>query len=61
MWIRTKDGSFYVHNIHGAVYASWVSKKDKANSAYFPRNKIDQWLELLAVTADLELEAVEPH
>lgn len=61
MWIRTKDGNFYVHEIRGAIYISWVSKADKANSAFFPKDKIDQWLKLIADSTELELEAIEPH
>lgn len=60
MWIRTKDG-WYVHEIRGACFISWVSSADKTSAGVFPTNRIVEFLTFLSDWTGKELEAVEPH
>jgi hypothetical protein len=60
MWLRTIDAKWYIHELRGACYVSWVSAKDKANSAIFPKGEISKWKELLSEMTGLDIEAVEP-
>jgi len=59
MWIRTEDG-WYVHELRGACFVTWVTAADKANAAYFPEKDIDGWIELLSKMVGIPLEAVAP-
>ena len=61
MWLRTKDKQWYVHELRGVCYISWVSAKDKANAAVFPKFEVDDWVEVISSLAGFELEAVEPN
>ena len=60
MWIKTKDG-WYLHEVRGVCFVSWVSEKDKANATVFPKDKIDGWLILMSDLSGKDLIAVEPH
>jgi len=59
MWIRTKDG-WYIHELRGVSYVSWVIEADKENALLFPLDKIDEWIELMRRWTGKELEAVKP-
>lgn len=60
MWIKNKD-EWYVYEIRGVCFVTWVSELDKANAANFPKEKISGWLSLVADIAGEDLVAVEPH
>lgn len=59
MWIRTKDGVFYLHKIYGVSFASWVVSKDKEKATVVPKEDSKEWLELIASMSSLDLELVE--
>lgn len=51
MWISTADGQWFIHEIRGACYVSWVQRSDKANAVTFPENRAAQWLETMKQAA----------
>lgn len=59
MWIRTLDG-WYVCEIRGVVFVTWVSEKDKAHAAQFPEDKITEWVDLLESSTGKKLQTVAP-
>ena len=61
MWIRTKDG-WYIKELRGVNYVTWVSAKDKAHAATFgdTETEVAKCLELLTGQTGLELETVQP-
>ena len=60
-WIRTKrDAWWYISELRGAVFVTWVNSRDKANAFNFPADKIDEWLKLMEDMTGEELEAVVP-
>ena len=60
LWIRTiQEPHWYISKIHGVVYLSWVTKKDREDYACsFPIFNIDKWLELMEDMSGLKLEAL---
>jgi len=58
MKIRTKDGNWYVCELRGVVFISWVSRSDRDHAAKFPKDGIDKWVDLLSDMAGQPLEAV---
>lgn len=60
MWIRTVDTNWYIFEVRGVCFVSWVSSKDKANAAVFPKNNISRWVSVLEEISGHALEAVEP-
>lgn len=59
MWIRTKQG-WYVCELRGVCFVTWVNTQDKANAAVFPKDKIDEWVKVISDMTSESLEAVEP-
>ena len=55
MRLKTKDG-WYVKDINGVCYVTWVSTKDKAHAAIFPIERANEWARLLENFTDMELE-----
>lgn len=47
MWISTADGQWFIHEIRGVVFVSWVQHSDKANAAVFPEDQAPLWLEIM--------------
>ena len=58
MWIRTIEGGWYVHEVRGAVYLSWVSEKDREKAAQFPAKDIGNWIVILESMSGMRLQAV---
>ena len=58
MWIRNKAG-FYVCELRGVCFITWVKAQDKAHSAVFPKDNIDEWVRVVSKMAGEPLEAVE--
>jgi hypothetical protein len=57
--IRTKsEPHFYIHELRGVVYLSWVSENDVAKSCIFPYEKINKWVDIIQDQAGFEVEAV---
>lgn len=46
MWIKNNLG-FYIHEIRGACFITWVNEIDRAHAFIFPVDKIDEWLETM--------------
>lgn len=46
-YLKTIEG-WYVHEIRGACYVSWVSEKDKDEALKFPLEGSGLWMELLS-------------
>ena len=61
MWLMTKDGKWYVHELRGVMYISWVSQKDKAHALIFPKNKILEWQKFVEGISGLELSYIVAH
>jgi hypothetical protein len=59
MWLRNNQG-YFVAEIHGAVYVTWVTEKDKAHAAEFPIHTLTWWIEMIAKVTGETVEAVEP-
>ena len=57
MKIKTADGQWYICEIRGACFITWVSKKDKERAAVFPANKVADWIRLLSDWTGLSLDA----
>ncbi len=57
--IRTKSKPyFYIHELRGVVYLSWVLEKDVAFAFLFPFKKINNWIDVMQDQAGCEVEAV---
>jgi len=57
VWLKTKTG-WYVHEIRGVCFLSFVAAKDRSQAARFPAEKSDDWQRLLSNMAEQELIAV---
>ena len=51
MWIATSDHQWFIHEIRGAVFVSWVQASDKAHACVFPEGRAHQWLETMKQAA----------
>ncbi|GAG90803.1 unnamed protein product [marine sediment metagenome] len=61
MWIRTKTvPAWYIHEIRGVCYVSWVSSIDKGQAAVFPEEYAIKWAEILSETTGFDLEIIKP-
>jgi len=60
MWLRTKNG-FYVHELRGVVYVSWVFEKDREHAAIFPTKDIEKWRDTIADMTGFELDIVQSN
>lgn len=60
MWIRTKDGKWYICELRGVVFVSWVNERDRGHAAIFPEKDIDEWVKILGRMTGEDLEAVSP-
>ena len=61
MWLRTKTNpSWYIHEIRGACYVSWVSVKDKAEAQTFSADSVKDWAKVLSKMTGFDLEIVKP-
>jgi len=60
--LRTRqEPRFYVHELRGVCYVSFVSERDKAYAACFPTDKTpaDAWRKVVESVSGCALEAVE--
>lgn len=60
MWLRTEDGQWYVCEIRGSVFVTWVAEIDKAHALVFPVAEIDLWKDCMEKATKIKLEAVTP-
>lgn len=60
MWIRTKDG-WYIHEVRGVCFFTWVSEAEREHAARFPLAAIDAWVDLMSKATGMQLEAVTPN
>jgi hypothetical protein len=60
MYLRTVDGKWYVYRLHGAVFVSWVTAKDRHQATLFQLPNVNQWKTLLEAQTGLSLEAISP-
>lgn len=61
MWIRTKTvPAWYVHEIRGVCYVSWVSSIDKGQAAVFPEDSAKGWANILSKMSGFDLEIIKP-
>lgn len=60
MWLRTKTVPvWYIHELRGACYVSWVSSTDKAEAMVFSTNA-EEWCKVLSEITGFDLEIVKP-
>ena len=59
-FISTPDKKWYVHELRGVCYVSWVQEKDREKAAAFPAERIEGWLEVLRDSTGLDLVEVAP-
>ena len=62
-WLRTKsEPKFYVCEMRGVCFLTFVPEQDKAQSANFPtrKNTVEEWKKLMESMCGFELEAVAP-
>jgi len=64
-WLRTKTHPrWYIHELKGACYVSWVSEADKAQALSFSNDSVEKWAktlsEALSDITGFELEIIEP-
>ena len=60
MWIRTLDRKWYICEIRGAVFVTWVSDADKAHAAVFPENAALEFIAAFENMSGMRLQAVRP-
>jgi len=60
MWLRTKDSKWYICELRGVCFVTWVSDKDKGNAASFPEYDVQKWISILSEMTGFALEAVKP-
>lgn len=60
IYIRTVTyPHLYVASIHGVLYLTWVTEKDKEHALVFPPfDEIERWYEVLSNLTKIPLEAV---
>lgn len=57
MWrLKTSDG-WYLHEIRGAGYLTWVQEQHKERAVIIPANKLAELQPLLSQWSGIELEA----
>ena len=56
--IRTTDGQWYIHRLHGSQFVSFVSSKDRYYAESFGEN-VGEWVALFGGMVVGELEFVE--
>jgi uncharacterized membrane protein len=61
MHIRTKNKEWYVAEIHGPNFISWVQKRDKQFALFFPQNKVEQWLQIIYEMSGFLVEPEEVY
>ena len=59
MWLRTVDG-WYVHELRGVCFITWVSVEDKAHAGIFPEENIDDWVSVVSKMSGKFIEKVKP-
>jgi len=58
VWIRTKDGNWYIFELRGVCFVSWVNKKDKDKALVFPEKEVQKWISIITERTDFELECI---
>lgn len=58
MWIQTLDGKWYLCEVRGVVFLTWVNEADKAQAAVFPEHAVQEWLAIAQKMSGLQLQAV---
>jgi hypothetical protein len=59
MWIRTKDKKWYICELCGVNYVTWVTKQDILFALIFPADKIDDWVMIMESMTGKKLEKVK--
>jgi hypothetical protein len=59
MWITTLDNEWYIYEIRGVSFVSWVSKDEKEHACVFKKHNADFWLEILMQLTKKELKLVK--
>jgi hypothetical protein len=59
MFIRTKDGQWYVRGIELGAVVTFVSARDRGHCMAFQRDVAEKMAQALSEMSGLELEAVE--
>jgi Lar family restriction alleviation protein len=60
VFIRTKDGEWYVCELRGAVFVTWVTRSNRDKALPFPRKDSKRWIDLVSGMSGMDVEAV-PH
>ena len=53
--LKAKHMDWYIFQLHGAVFVSWVSAQDKDNACRFSADKVDGWEPILEEMGGVEL------
>ena len=59
MWLKNKAG-YYVAEIHGVNYVTWVSERNKSHAAVFPEYLLSWWMEIVGKMTGEVVESVRP-
>jgi len=59
MSLRNKQG-YFVAEIHGVNYVTWVSERHKSHAAVFPEYLLSWWIEIINKMTGEVVEAVLP-
>jgi len=61
MWLRTKTTpTWYIHELRGVCYVSWVSQQDKSQALIFSEDGIEKWADILSEMTGFKLEIIKP-
>lgn len=60
MWVMNNSG-WFVCELRGVCFLTWVKEKDNANAAVFPKAEIHRWVSILSEMAGEELVAIDPY
>lgn len=52
---------YYVCEIRGVCFVTWVSYKDKGHAAVFPVDNVHEWVEIINYFTGYQLTAVKPY
>ena len=58
MWIGSLDGEWYVHEIRGVCFVSFVPMKDKGHALVFPKENIREWVHIMSELTGRPLQAI---
>lgn len=61
VFLTNKDGTMFVHELHGVVFVTWVSKEHKEKACPFPADKAYAWVKIITDMTGVECVATPPR